>query len=268
MSGAAPSTRHVQGRGPAVSILVVLVIVASCGRRCEGRRCHDEERRALLEIKKSLNYPNGTALADWGLAGGEDCCRWSNIACNHHTGRVVDINLSGSRGWSWAFKGIWYLNFTLLVQFRELERLNLVDNGIGGAFPDVLCNLKRLKELRLGANALEGPIPQCLCSMRSLTYLGLGENRLHGTILSCLGNLRNLEQLSLMDNEFEGSIPPSIFPNLTKLTGVDIGGARLEGTLPFSAFANLSNLVEIYIYLLTMGWRLRPSPPLGFHLFN
>ncbi|MQL75095.1 hypothetical protein Taro_007473 [Colocasia esculenta] len=220
-----------QGCRPAVNMpafLFITFLAICCCCVCEGgRRCHDEERRALLEIKESINYPNGTALADWRdlAAGGDDCCLWSGITCNEHTGRVVDIILIESR----TVEDTWYPNFTSLVQLRELEGLDLAWNKIGGTFPDGLCNLTRLKMLELAANSLGGPIPQCLCHMRSLTELGLSLNHFNGSIPSCLANLYNLEKLDLEVNEFEGSIPPSIFPNLTKLTTVRIGADGLNG---------------------------------------
>ncbi|CAA7409304.1 unnamed protein product [Spirodela intermedia] len=43
-------------------MIFVLVVIASSCLECKVTGCRDEERRALLEIKRSINFPNGSAL--------------------------------------------------------------------------------------------------------------------------------------------------------------------------------------------------------------
>ena len=51
--------------------------------------CLEEERVALLHLKDSLNYPNGTSLPSWRIAHA-NCCDWDwyRITCNSSTGTV------------------------------------------------------------------------------------------------------------------------------------------------------------------------------------
>ncbi|CAA6672116.1 unnamed protein product [Spirodela intermedia] len=47
-------------------LVLVLIIIASTWLGCKGRGCDDDERRALLEIKKVFNPPKGSYLSYWG----------------------------------------------------------------------------------------------------------------------------------------------------------------------------------------------------------
>lgn len=102
------------------TLMVILVIMASSCQGCEGSGCHDDERRALLEIHQAFNFP------DWGNSiaeEGKDCCRWSGINCEPDTGRLVGIHLLDEK--QSAVGEIWRPNLTMLVAFRRLESLNL-----------------------------------------------------------------------------------------------------------------------------------------------
>ena len=43
--------------------VVMLALIWFCGVGCFG--CWEEERVALLQLKASINYPNGTSLPSW-----------------------------------------------------------------------------------------------------------------------------------------------------------------------------------------------------------
>ncbi|CAA7409307.1 unnamed protein product [Spirodela intermedia] len=116
--------------------VVVVVVVASC-LGCDGRGCHDNERRALLEIKKVFNPLNGSLMSHWGDSITEqvkDCCHWPGITCNPSTGHVVELQLNSNR-WS-DVEGTWHPNLTMLAEFGQLESLNLRWNQIGGGIPE------------------------------------------------------------------------------------------------------------------------------------
>jgi len=90
--------------------------------------CLEEERIALLQLKDSLNYPNGTSLPSWRIAHA-NCCEWEGIRCNSSTGRVTELYLEGVRD---RELGDWYLNASLFLPLQQLNYLSLWDNRIAG----------------------------------------------------------------------------------------------------------------------------------------
>jgi len=90
--------------------------------------CSEEERIALLHLKDSLNYPNGTSLPSWRKADAH-CCFWESIRCNSSTGRVTALLLWSVRNQE---LGDWYLNASLFLPFQQLNTLYLWNNSIAG----------------------------------------------------------------------------------------------------------------------------------------
>jgi len=90
--------------------------------------CLEEERIALLHLKDSLNYPNGTSLPSWMKADAH-CCEWESIRCNRSTGRVTLLLLDSVRN---EELGDWYLNASLFLPFHQLNALYLGNNRIAG----------------------------------------------------------------------------------------------------------------------------------------
>lgn len=89
--------------------------------------CFEKERSSLLELKFSINHPNGTSLPSW--RAGTDCCSWEGVGCNFSTGRVILLELPNSRD---RMLGDWYLNASLLSPFEELKNLYLSNNLLSG----------------------------------------------------------------------------------------------------------------------------------------
>jgi len=110
-----------------LQVLTVLVITVSL-QGWVPRGCLEEERIALLHLKDSLNYPNGTSLPSWRIAHA-NCCEWEDIECNSSTGRVTVLYLYSVRK---EELGDWYLNASLFLPFQQLNRLYLMDNSIAG----------------------------------------------------------------------------------------------------------------------------------------
>ena len=92
---------------------------------CHG--CLEEERIGLLEIQ-SLIDPHGFYLRDW-MDNNSNCCEWPEIECDHTTRRVIQLSLSGERDES---LGDWVLNASLFLPFKELQSLELGNNGLVG----------------------------------------------------------------------------------------------------------------------------------------
>ncbi|CAA7409288.1 unnamed protein product [Spirodela intermedia] len=224
--------------------VVLVVVVASC-LGCEGRGCHDNERRALLEINKVYNPLNRSLMSYWGDSLTEqvkDCCHWPGIICNPSTGHVVELQLLIFYHWR-DVEGTWHPNLTMLAEFGQLESLNLRDNQIGGGIPEAICHLKLLKTLDLSDNKFDGSIPSCLCTLTSLRELDLSSNNLEGSIPSCLCTLRSLRELDLSSNNLEGSIP-SYLCSLRSLRELDLSSNKLKGSIP-SCLCTLRSLRKL-----------------------
>uniref|UniRef100_A0A2K1X0U7 Leucine-rich repeat-containing N-terminal plant-type domain-containing protein n=1 Tax=Populus trichocarpa TaxID=3694 RepID=A0A2K1X0U7_POPTR len=71
-----------------MSMVLAIMMVSLQGWVALG--CLKEERIALLHLKDSLNYPNGTSLPTW-RKGDTRCCEWESIVCSSRTGRVTGL---------------------------------------------------------------------------------------------------------------------------------------------------------------------------------
>ncbi|KAL3504896.1 hypothetical protein ACH5RR_034737 [Cinchona calisaya] len=176
----------------------------------------EEERVALLQLRDSLNRPNGSALVNEWV--GNDYCSWFGITCDRNL-LVLEINLSRIRQLG---LGIWYPNATLLSHFENLEFLYLPGNRIGGwIMPEALRRMSNLKELDLSSNPLNGDIiPQirCLPSLENLQLTSIYPNHAFIPALSALCELKNLRALQLSNNSInDENIPPCLLRNLSSL---------------------------------------------------
>ncbi|XP_058071099.1 receptor-like protein 9b [Magnolia sinica] len=194
--------------------LWALVFVQYCSHWCLGYL--DKERTSLLEIKASINYPNGSYLPTW--EDGTDCCRWERIKCNNATGRVTEISLDFTRE---DELGEWYLNADLLLSFGELRSLDLSGNYLAGWVDHEgfkrWSRLSKLEHLDLSYNPLTESILPYLGALLSLKSLSLRSSNfglpdrgieveysppiILYTSFEMLSRLGNLEQLDLSQNQ-------------------------------------------------------------------
>ncbi|KAL3504902.1 hypothetical protein ACH5RR_034743 [Cinchona calisaya] len=203
----------------------------------------EEERVALLQLRDSLNRPNGSALVNEWV--GNDYCDWDGIRCDRNL-LVHNIVLPSIRQLG---LGIWYPNATLLSHFENLEYLYLSDNNIGSwIMPEALRRMSNLKELDLSSNPLNGDIiPQirCLPSLEELYLSTIYPSHAFIPALSALCGLRNLKVLNLRDNFLdESSIPSCLFNNGSSLEILDISQNKLKysSSFFFSGICRLQKL--------------------------
>ncbi|KAG5225629.1 LRR receptor serine/threonine-protein kinase [Salix suchowensis] len=164
-----------------ISIVPVIMMVVSL-QLWLPLGCLKEERTALLQLKDSLNYPNGISLPSW-RKGDARCCDWDHVECSSSTGRVTKIHLYRIRN---GELGDWYLNASLFLPFQELVWLNLMDNQIAGWVEN---------------KGVYQPF-----KMSKLEYLDLGYNRLDNSILSYMDGFSSLKSLYIDYNRLEGLI--------------------------------------------------------------
>ncbi|XP_060193711.1 receptor-like protein 15 [Lycium barbarum] len=210
----------------------------------------EEERRALLELRDSLNYPNGSALISEWI--GEDYCAWAGIFCGSDTdngSRVLDIYLTSKRQLG---LGIWYPDANLLTRFTHLQSLYVSGNAIGNwIMPEALCKLRNLKELDLSFNPLNGDaLPHFqVCSLASLEQLHLSGvyPSFPLPLLRALCGLKDMQRLDLSNNNLtDDSMPHCLFDDLSYLESLDLSGNNLKNSHHIlSALCRLRNLKRL-----------------------
>ncbi|KAJ6950968.1 receptor-like protein 9b [Populus alba x Populus x berolinensis] len=216
-----------------LQVLTVLVITVSL-QGWVALGCLEEERIALLHLKDSLNYPNGTSLPSWRRAH-PNCCEWDRerIFCNSSTGRVTDLYLGSVRNQE---LGDWYLNASLFLPFQQLNALDLGNNSIAGWVQNkVFLDLKNLEYLDLSYNTLNNIIFQTIRTMTSLKTLKLEDCSLNDQIPTTQGflNLKNLEYLDLSSNTLDNNILQSI-GTMTSLKTLILASCKLDGQIPIA----------------------------------
>lgn len=105
-------------------VVVVLVVLLRGWSPCDG--CLAGEKSAILQLRSWFMDP---FVPESWVEGNSDCCEWERVECNNNTGRVIKLSLNtmtGLRG------GNWYLNFSYLFAFDDLESLDLSSNSIVG----------------------------------------------------------------------------------------------------------------------------------------
>uniref|UniRef100_A0A6N2NEI5 Uncharacterized protein n=1 Tax=Salix viminalis TaxID=40686 RepID=A0A6N2NEI5_SALVM len=231
----------------------------------------EEERTALLQLKDSLNYPNGTSLPSW-REGDARCCDWERIQCSSGTGRVTVLNLWSVRN---EELGDWYLNASLFLPFQELITLELWDNQIAGWVENKGVyqpfKMSKLEILDLSDNRLDNSILSYLDGLSSIKTLDISYNRLEGLIdlKECPGNLETLylscnnitkvvasggpttlstlylNNITVYGSSFQTLLQSlGAFPNLTTL---GLGYNDLRGRVLGDDLRNLSSLEELHL---------------------
>ncbi|KAA8535208.1 hypothetical protein F0562_030211 [Nyssa sinensis] len=236
---------------------------------CGG--CWEQERFALLQLKTSVNYPNGTSLPSWEDTE-SDCCHWERVVCNITTQRVIKLFLNDTMGY-YGMEN-WYFNASLFLPFKELRELDLTWNGLAGWVTnegfDRLVGLEKLQILTLDGNSYNNSILPYLGVLSSLKTLHIASNRLNGSIhfqdLCAMSNLEELDLsanwinhlmttkgtkclnklrvLSLDWNNFDNSILPYLGV-LSSLKTLGIKGNNLNGSIHFQDLCAVSNLEEL-----------------------
>ncbi|KAL2336496.1 hypothetical protein Fmac_010942 [Flemingia macrophylla] len=145
-----------------IHLLVLLVLTTYVVRSLDANTlCINEEREALLKIKKDLKDP-ANYLSLWD---GMNCCNWAGIECDNQTGHVLNLDF----------------------HFAP---------NIGGEINPSISDLKYLKHLDLSYSNFQGiPIPKVFGSLNMLRYLDISYANFSGIVPTHLGNLSNLQYL-------------------------------------------------------------------------
>lgn len=128
----------------------------------------------------------------------------------------------------------------VLVENGHVVEIDLHQNGLEGAIPSSLGDLKQLRVLNLAFNKLTGPIPVSLVQLHHLQKLKLEMNTLTGLLPKSFKNAKSLKEFTLFNNMMEGSIPEGI-GEAAKLKSLNLSSNYFTGELPES----LTSLMEL-----------------------
>lgn len=147
---------------------------------------------------------------------------------------------------------------------RNVIKIELIDNNVGGSLPGELGNLPFLEELiienrsqRGGIKQLSDILPSTLGAARSLRVIKLGQNQIRGAVPQEFGRLKNLEEFDLHDNLLDGFLPDSL-GNLKKLSILDFSDNRLRGNIP-STWGEMDSLKVLNLSNNLLNGRLPES---------
>ena len=62
--------------------------------------CRDEERKALLNFKRSVDDEHHHLLSD---RDGSNCCGWDGVGCSNKTGHVLKLNITEVLETRWQY---------------------------------------------------------------------------------------------------------------------------------------------------------------------
>lgn len=152
--------------------------------------CHQEERKALLNIKSSLEDPSGR-LSTWkeGVQH-RNCCDWHGIKYSDESLHVVSIDLRNTdledymNGFSYRDGDHFYPPITRTSLRGKLSRS--------------LFNITHLEYLDLGFNGFqESDITLQFSNLTKLTHLDLSFSNFSGLIATQFSNLTFLQYLDI-----------------------------------------------------------------------
>ncbi|XP_026444568.1 receptor-like protein EIX2 [Papaver somniferum] len=246
---------------------IILCLLSSHG-------CHEEERKALLNFKSSLDDPSGR-LSSWqDIFQHRNCCEWRGIGCSRESLHVVSIDLRNTKledyinefsyrdgdPPSTALQG--KLSPSLL-RINHLEYLDLSFNDFQQSeIPFRFSDLTKLAHLDLTFTNFTTSISAHFSNVSSLQYLDLScppiEYFFHSSCLESpstkwLRGLVNLHVLKLSGIDlFEATSSKDTFSEdvsyLSNLRYLDISVCDISSPiLPIFQFQNLSHLSTLYL---------------------
>ncbi|CAL5393857.1 unnamed protein product [Camellia sinensis] len=210
--------------------------------------CHEDESSSLLQFKHSF-FINKSASGDpsayskvesWKKFEGKssDCCSWDGVECDHDTGHVVGLDLSGS----FLYGSI--NSNSSLFNLVHLQRLNLSGNHFNySQIPPRMGTLSRLTSLDLSYSVFFNQIPSNISCLAKLVYLNLSGNALKlekPNLEDLVQNLTNLKALDLSWVNVSSTVTHAL-SNMSLLTTLFLEGCQLYGEFPRTIF-QLPNL--------------------------
>lgn len=135
-----------------VPLLVLSFLLLAGPSLAKKEKCHPEDKRVLLKIKKAFNDPY--ILASWNP--NTDCCSWYCVKCDLTTHRII--------------------------------KLTIFQGDLPGRIPDAIGDLPYLQEIMFHKlTNFSGPIPYSITKLKYLNFLDITWVNLTGPIPDFLG---------------------------------------------------------------------------------
>ncbi|KAL2545897.1 receptor like protein 56 [Forsythia ovata] len=207
--------------------------------------CFEEERIALLHLKEDINFPNQMLLPSWVDYETKDgCCHWQGVECSNTTGRVIQLDLYGTR------LEDWYLNASLFLPFQDLRNLSLANNNLIGWIEnegfDKLSKLKNLEALDLSINSFDRNILLSLSQLSSLKHLNLQYIFRQGNTYS-QERLSRLKKLQVLDFRYNYGIKDSDILSILELNDfISLKELNIHGN-QFRSFGTIYGLRNLKV---------------------
>ncbi|KAI3443260.1 Protein kinase domain-containing protein [Psidium guajava] len=261
-----------------VSLLLILdnASVCLCRNRNSSSICFEEERSALLQLKRGVSDEYGL-LSSWV---GEDCCRWAGVMCNRANEHVVTLQITPVDGFPRVFSMARELNSSLLnlrylsyldlsgiffiyadmpkfnSSMKQLKYLNLSNSFAFATVPREWGNLTKLEVLDLHCGGYHGWCGvvgsiEWISHLQALKYLdmhGLNVSKSSGDLMQVITALPSLSHLSLsacgLHNLY---VPSDRLANYTSvhLQYLDLSKNFFEGPIPSTVFENMTSLQHL-----------------------
>lgn len=135
------------------------------------------------------------------------------------------------------------LDGNLFAEFKQLTRLDLVNNSIDTFPENIFQNQTKLRHLNLAGNNLKALPTGVFDDLENLIELDLSRNGLGASDLKPLNNLPSLEVLNLNQNELD-AVSSDLLENFYFLTSLSLAGNNLT-SLPYAIFTNVPNLKKL-----------------------
>ena len=193
------------------------------------------EKEVLMKLYNSLNGKSWSSNYGWDNKIPVE--EWAHVSVNGE-GRVTKLIFDTDE------QG---LNGKLIADLKDLKKLEVLrimfGNGITGAIPAEIGELKHLQELTLKNGSLTGSIPESICNLTELKILNLTTNKLDGEVPANLKNMKSLTYLDLSWNKMRGKID---LTGMDKLEAVYLSQNTFTGTLDF--LPTLTSLKELHAW--------------------
>ncbi|KAK7303027.1 hypothetical protein RJT34_13926 [Clitoria ternatea] len=225
-------------------VIPLLYLLVSITPSVVSTLCIEEERIALLKIRKDLKDPSN--CFSWI---GKDCCNWAGIQCDNQTGHVLMLDLNR------------------YSRFFPITKEMFLCSRLSGEINPSLTGLKHLNHLDLSNNNFQGtPIPNFIGSLNMLSYLGLSNANFSGIVPTHLGNLSNLHFLDISSAPgllWVGDI--SWISSLSSLQYLDMESVNISNKSHelFQGINMMPSLLELHLSNCNLG-----TLPLSFPFGN